>query len=71
MEKIYSLLVKFNSLQFKYRTFISFFLVLVGVLIIDVLFNSYYSSIVNFLETVHTDKETQKSEKIKSYLIKN
>ena len=50
MEKIYSLLVKFNSLQFKYRTFISFFLVLVGILITDVLFNSYYSSIVNFLD---------------------
>ena len=29
------------------------------------------SSIINFLEVVHTDKETQKSEKIKSYLIKN
>ena len=50
MKKIYSLLVKFNSLQFKYRTFISFSLVLVGVLITDVLFNSYYSSIVNFLD---------------------
>ena len=37
-------------MQFKYRTLISFSLVLIGVLITDELFNSYYSSIVNFLD---------------------
>ena len=50
MKKIYSFLIKFNSMQFKYRTLISFSLVLIGVLITDELFNSYYSSIVNFLD---------------------
>ena len=29
------------------------------------------SLIINFLENAHTDKETQKKEKIKSYLIQN
>jgi len=50
MQKIYSFLVKFNSLQFKYRTLISFFLVLIGIFLSDILFNSYYSSIVNFFD---------------------
>ncbi len=50
MEKIYSSIIKFNSLQFKYRTAISFALVLIAVLLTDELFNSYYYSIVNFLD---------------------
>ena len=51
METFYSTLVKFNSLQFKYRTSITFLLVLIGVLVSDILFHIYFPSIVNFLES--------------------
>tara|TARA_S200000501_G_scaffold67635_2_gene59169 strand:- start:53974 stop:56223 length:2250 start_codon:yes stop_codon:yes gene_type:complete len=50
MEKIYSLSIKLNSFQFKYRTFLSFVLVLVGLVITDVLFNNYYFLIVEYLD---------------------
>ena len=50
MEKFYTSLVKFNSLQFKYRTSLTFIVVLVGVLASDILFHIYFPSIVNFLE---------------------
>ena len=50
MEKFYSLLVKLNSLQFKYRTILSFVLVLVVICLSDILFNIYFPSIVNILD---------------------
>ena len=50
MEKFYTSLVKFNSLQFKYRTSLTFIVVLIGVLASDILFHIYFPSIVNFLE---------------------
>ena len=50
MEKFYSLLVKLNSLQFKYRTILSFVLVLAVILLSDILFNIYFPSIVNILD---------------------
>jgi len=51
MEKIYLTLVKLNSLQFQYRTIISFVLVFISIIITDILFHSYFPSIANFLET--------------------
>jgi uncharacterized membrane protein YqjE len=51
MEKFYTALVKLNSLQFKYRTLITFGIVLIVILASDVLFNVFFSSIVNFLES--------------------
>ena len=51
MESFYSTLVKFSSLQFKYRTSITFLLVLIGILVSDILFHIYFPSIVNFLES--------------------
>ena len=50
MEKLYLLLVKLNSLQFKYRTILSFVLVLVVICLSDILFNIYFPSIVNILD---------------------
>jgi len=50
MEKFYTSLVKLTSLQFRYRTFITFLVVLIGVLASDILFHVYFPSIVNFLE---------------------
>jgi len=50
MEKFYTSLVKFTSLQFRYRTFITFLMVLIGVLASDILFHVYFQSIVNFLD---------------------
>ena len=51
MEKFYSLLVKLNSLQFKYRTILSFVLVLVVILLSDILFHICFPSIVDILDT--------------------
>ena len=51
MEKFYTTLVKLNSLQFKYRTLITFGIVLIVILASDVLFNVFFPSIVNFLES--------------------
>ena len=50
MKKVYSLIVKLNSLLFKYRSLISFSIVLIGVLLSDVLFHFYFPSTVDFLE---------------------
>ena len=50
MKKIYSLIVKFNSLHFKYRSLISFILVLIGVFLSDLVFHYYFPYIVGFLE---------------------
>lgn len=51
MEKIYLALVKFNSLQFRYRTFLSFVAVLLVILISDILFHLNFSTTVQFLES--------------------
>ncbi len=51
MEKIYLALVKFNSLQFKYRTSLSFVAVLLVILISDILFHLNFSTTVQFLES--------------------
>jgi len=50
MKNFYATLVKFNSLQFKYRTLISFLMVLLGVLISDLLFHINFPAIVQVLE---------------------
>ena len=48
MKKIYSTLIKLNSIQFKYRTIISFIVVLVVMVLSDVLFHGYFPSIVEY-----------------------
>ena len=50
MEKLYSSLVKLNSLQFKYRTIISFTFVLIVVFLSDILFHSNFPLIVDLLD---------------------
>ena len=50
MEKFYSFLVRLNSLQFKYRTILSFLLVLTVVALSDVIFHFYFPSIVETLD---------------------
>ena len=50
MEKLYSFLVRLNSLQFKYRTILSFLLVLTVVALSDVIFHFYFPSIVETLD---------------------
>ena len=48
MKKIYSTIIRLNSIQFKYRTIISFFIVLSVIIVSDMLFHWYFSSIANF-----------------------
>ena len=48
MKKIYSTIIRLNSIQFKYRTIISFFIVLSVIISSDMLFHWYFSSIANF-----------------------
>ena len=48
MEKIYQTLVKLNSLQFKYRTIISFVLVLLIMIFIDIIFYKNFQIIADF-----------------------
>ena len=48
MENIYQTLVKLNSLQFKYRTIISFFIVFIIMIFIDIAFYTYFEIISNF-----------------------
>ena len=48
MEKIYQTLVKLNSLQFKYRTIISFVIVFMIMIFIDIAFYTYFEVISNF-----------------------
>lgn len=50
MEKFYSSLVKLNSLQFKYRTIISFTFVLLVVLLSDIIFHLNFPLMVDFLD---------------------
>ena len=50
MERFYSFLVRLNSLQFKYRTILSFLLVLTVVALSDVIFHFYFPSIVETLD---------------------
>mgnify|MGYP001238113011 FL=1 len=49
MKKLYSSLVRLNSLQFKYRTSISFVIVFIFILLIDFMFNLNFPFIVEFL----------------------
>ena len=51
MEKIYQSLVKLNSLQFQYRTIISFVAVLIAMIAIDILFYINFQSIVSIFNT--------------------
>ena len=46
MEKIYSALIRLNSIQFKYRTIFSFVIVLTLIILSDVFFHHYFPSIV-------------------------
>ena len=48
MEKIYQTLVRLNSLQFRYRTIISFVLVLLVMIFIDIIFYSNFQLIADF-----------------------
>ena len=50
MGKFYSTLIKLNSLQFKYRTIVSFFIVLVVMVASDFLFHIYFPSVVTFFD---------------------
>ena len=51
MDKIYSAVVRLNSLQFKYRTIISFFIVLIFMIGSDFIFHHFFSSIANYFDT--------------------
>ena len=51
MEKIYQTIVKLNSLQFKYRTIISFVIVFMIMIFIDIAFYTYFEIISNFFLT--------------------
>ena len=50
MENFYSALVKFNSLQFKYRSFISFIIVLIAIILSDIVFYLSFDSIGVFFQ---------------------
>ena len=52
MGKFYSTLIKLNSLQFKYRTIFSFFIVLVVMVASDFLFHIYFPSVVTFFDNI-------------------
>ena len=49
MEKIYSSLLKLNSLQFKYRTLFAFVIVFLFVIFIDILFHINFPLVIDFL----------------------
>ncbi len=51
METLYSALVKFNSFQFKYRTVLSFFIVLLIIFISDFFFHLNFPVIVDLFDT--------------------
>ena len=51
MKKLYSTLIRLNSIQFKYRTIISFIIVLFVMIISDVLFHGYFPSIAEYFHT--------------------
>ena len=50
MEKIYSSLVRLNSLQFKYRTFISFIIVFLVIIFSDIIFYINFPIVIEFLQ---------------------
>ena len=54
MKKLYSSLVRLNSLQFKYRTSISFVIVFIFILLIDFMFNLNFPFIVEFLNNKYS-----------------
>ena len=54
MKKLYSSLVRLNSLQFKYRTSISFVIVFIFILLIDFIFNLNFPFIVDFLNNKYS-----------------
>ena len=48
MEKIYQTLVRLNSLQFRYRTIISFVIVFIAMVLIDIVFFTNFEIVSNF-----------------------
>ncbi len=50
MEKIYSTLLRLNSIQFRFRTIISFFSVLLVMIFSDILFHNYFPPIAEFFQ---------------------
>ena len=52
MGNLYSTIIKLNSLQFKYRTIVSFFIVLMLMIGSDILFHVYFPSIANFFSNI-------------------
>ncbi len=54
MEKLYSSLVRLNSLQFKYRTLISFAIVFLLILLTDFIFHVNFPLIVEFLQNTYS-----------------
>ena len=50
MKRIYSTLIRLNSVQFKYRTIISFIVVLLAIILSDMLFHSYFPSIIEYFD---------------------
>ena len=51
METFYASLVKLNRFQFKYRTIISFAIVLIGIIYSDLFFHQNFQLITNYLDT--------------------
>ena len=54
MKKLYSSLVRLNSLQFKYRTSISFVIVFIFILLIDFIFHLNFPFVVEFLNNKYS-----------------
>ena len=52
MEKIYLSLIKLNSLQFKYRTILSFFVVLISMVVVDILFYINFHTIADIFNNI-------------------
>jgi len=48
MEKIYQTLVRLNSLQFRYRTIISFIIVFITMVLIDIIFYTNFETVSHF-----------------------
>ena len=52
MGNLYSTIIKLNSLQFKYRTIVSFFIVLILMIGSDILFHIYFPNIATFFSNL-------------------
>ena len=52
MGNLYSTIIKLNSLQFKYRTIVSFFIVLLLMIGSDILFHIYFPNIAKFFSNI-------------------